>query len=94
MAALATNIGPRVHYWDVVNEAFNDDGSLRATPWLNIIGPDYLEQVFALADRYFPDAKLVYNDFSMERAGKRDAVAQMVRDLKAKNIRIDAIGVQ
>jgi endo-1,4-beta-xylanase len=94
MAALATNIGARVHYWDVVNEAFNDDGSLRATPWLNIIGPDYLEQVFALADRYFPDAKLVYNDFSMERAGKRDAVAQLVRDLKAKNIRIDAIGSQ
>lgn len=94
MAALASNIGSRVHYWDVVNEAFNDDGSLRVTPWLNIIGPDYLEQAFALADRYFPDGKLVYNDFSMERAGKRDAVAQMVRDFQAKGIRIDAIGSQ
>lgn len=94
MTALAENLGARVHYWDVVNEAFNDDGSLRVTPWLNIIGPDYLEQVFALADRHFPDAKLVYNDFSMERAGKRDAVAQMVRDFQTKGIRIDAIGSQ
>jgi endo-1,4-beta-xylanase len=94
MSALAENLGARVHYWDVVNEAFNDDGSLRDTPWRQIIGPDYLEQAFMLADRFFPDSKLVYNDFGMERASKRDAVAAMVRDLKAKNIRIDAVGTQ
>jgi endo-1,4-beta-xylanase len=94
MRALAEALGARVHYWDVVNEAFNDDGSLRDTPWRQIIGPDYLEQAFMLADRFFPDAKLVYNDFGMERAGKRDAVAAMVRDLQAKGIRIDAVGTQ
>jgi endo-1,4-beta-xylanase len=94
MAALAERIGARVHYWDVVNEAFNDDGSMRETSWKTIIGDDYLEQAFLLADRYFPDAKLVYNDFSMENSGKRDAVVRMVNDFQAKGIRIDAIGSQ
>jgi endo-1,4-beta-xylanase len=94
MAALSERIGARVHYWDVVNEAFNDDGSLRVTPWRTTIGDDYLEQAFMLADRFFPDAKLVYNDFGMENAGKREGVANLVRDLKSKGIRIDAVGSQ
>jgi len=94
MAALATHLGARVQYWDVVNEAFNDQGQLNDTPWRRIIGPDYIEQAFLLAGRYFPQAKLVYNDFSMEQPGKRDAVAQMVRDFKARGVRIDAIGSQ
>jgi endo-1,4-beta-xylanase len=94
MAALSERIGSRVHYWDVVNEAFNDDGSLRVTPWRTTIGDDYLEQAFMLADRFFPDAKLVYNDFGMENAGKREGVADLVRTLKSKGIRIDAVGSQ
>lgn len=94
MAALAEHFAGRIRYWDVVNEAFDDDGSLRATPWLAGIGPDYIEQAFLLADRHFPDAKLVYNDFGMERAGKREAVARMARDFRARGVRLDAIGTQ
>lgn len=94
MSALAERIGDRVHYWDVVNEAFNDNGAMRETQWYEIVGPDYLEQAFAMADRHFPNAKLVYNDYSMERPGKRDAVVRMVRDFQSKGIRIDAIGNQ
>jgi endo-1,4-beta-xylanase len=94
MSALSQHFGNRVQYWDVVNEAFNDDGSLRSTPWRTIIGDDYLEQAFRLAARYFPDAKLVYNDFSMENAGKRDAVVRLVQGFQARGVRIDAIGTQ
>lgn len=94
MAALAQNLGGQVQYWDVVNEAFNDDGSMRNSPWREIIGPDYLEQAFTMAARHFPNAKLVYNDYSMERPGKRDAVVSMVQDFQSKGIRIDAIGNQ
>ncbi len=94
MSALAQRLGSRVQYWDVVNEAFNDNGSMRMSQWYNIIGPDYLEVAFSLAARYFPNAKLVYNDYSMERPGKRQAVVDMVRDFQAKGIRIDAIGNQ
>jgi len=94
MSALAAHLGGHVQYWDVVNEAFDDNGGLRGTPWRMIIGEDYIEQAFRLADRHFPDAKLVYNDFSMENPGKRDAVAAMVRDFQSKGVRIDAIGSQ
>ncbi len=94
MAALAKHYGNRLEYWDVVNEAFNDDGSLRDTPWRQIIGDDYLEQVFLLAGKHFPDAKLVYNDFSLEKPAKRDAAVKLVQDFKARGVRIDAIGTQ
>jgi len=94
MSALAKHFGSRVQYWDVVNEAFNDDGSLRDTPWRTIIGADYLDQVFLLAGKHFPDAKLVYNDFSLEKPGKRDAVVNLVQGFKERGVRIDAIGTQ
>jgi endo-1,4-beta-xylanase len=94
MAALSEHFAGRIRYWDVVNEAFNDDGTLRPTPWLAGIGPDYVEQAFILADRHFPDAKLVYNDFGMESAGKREAVVDMARRFRARGVRLDAIGTQ
>jgi endo-1,4-beta-xylanase len=94
MSELGKHFGNHVQYWDVVNEAFNDDGTLRSTDWRTIIGDDYLEQAFRLAALYFPDAKLVYNDFNMESPGKRDAVVKLVRDFQAKGVRIDAIGSQ
>src|SRR2546430_7660145 len=39
----------RIRGWDVVNEALNEDGTLRPTPWLTIIGTDYLAQAFRFA---------------------------------------------
>ena len=32
----------RIRGWDVVNEAVAEDGSLRQSPWLRIIGPEYI----------------------------------------------------
>ena len=94
MSALAEHFGNRVQYWDVVNEAYNDDGTLRTTPWRTIIGDDYIEQAFVHAAQHFPDAKLVYNDFNMESPGKRDAVVKMVKTFQEHRVRIDAIGTQ
>ena len=84
----------KVFSWDVVNEAFNDDGTLRDSPWKRIIGDDYIEMAFRFADKYVPDAKLYYNDYGMTGKGKRDATIKLVKDLRSKGVRIDGVGMQ
>ncbi|MCC5846565.1 MAG: endo-1,4-beta-xylanase [Verrucomicrobia bacterium] len=85
----------RVHAWDVVNEAFMGDGSLRDSKWTQILGDDFIEQAFRIAGEELPaDVALLYNDYSMTANGRRNAVVAMVRDLKQKGIRIDGIGMQ
>ncbi len=84
----------KVDVWDVVNEAFEDDGSWRETPFYRIIGEDYIELAFIFANEADPEAELIYNDYSMYHKGRRDAVLELVRSLKEKGIRIDGVGMQ
>lgn len=80
--------------WDVVNEAVNEDGTLRQTKWLEIIGEDYIEKAFIFAREADPDAELYYNDYNNEEPAKRAGVIAIVKDLQAKGIRIDGVGIQ
>ncbi len=80
--------------WDVINEAFEDDGSYRETPYYKIIGPEYFEIAFRTAHEADPDVELYLNDYSLSKPAKREAVCRMVRSLKAKGLRIDAVGMQ
>jgi len=84
----------KVHGWDVVNEAFDEEGNMRKTRWMNIIGDDYIEKAFVWAHEADPDAELYYNDFNMWYKGKREAVVEMVNDFKARGIPIHGIGLQ
>jgi endo-1,4-beta-xylanase len=84
----------RIGGWDVVNEAFNDDGSLRESKFLKIIGKDYIKIAFETAHAADPDAELYYNDYSMAHEAKCNAVVEMVKELKTSNTRIDGIGMQ
>ena len=92
---LADRYGDHVHAWDVINETFNDDGSLRDSPWTRILGEEFIEYAFQIAGEELPDdTELLYNDYSMTRSGRRDAVVRMVNNLQSKGIRIDGIGMQ
>ena len=92
---LAERYGDYVHAWDVINETFNDDGSLRDSPWTRILGEAFIEHAFRIAEEELPsDVELLYNDYSMTRSGRRDAVVRMVNDLQSKDIRIDGVGMQ
>ncbi len=84
----------KIQSWDVVNEAINDDGSLRDSKWKQIIGDDYLEYAFTYAREADPGAQLIYNDFSLASRAKREGTLKMVKHLQSKGVRVDAIGMQ
>jgi len=84
----------RIKGWDVVNEAVDEDGSLRKSLWFEIIGPDYIAKAFQYAHEADPNAELYYNDYSVENAPKRNGVLRLVRDLQAQGIRITGVGLQ
>ena len=84
----------RIHGWDVVNEAVDEDGSMRKSPWQVGIGDDYVAKAFEFAHEADPDAELYYNDFNLEKPMKRAGVIKLVKDLQTRNVRIDGIGNQ
>jgi endo-1,4-beta-xylanase len=84
----------RIHGWDVVNEALNEDGTLRQTPWLRIIGEDYLAHAFRFAHEADPSAELYYNDYSLENAPKRNGAVRLVKGLLDQGVPVHGIGTQ
>jgi len=84
----------RIHGWDVVNEAIDEDGSLRKTPWRDGIGDDYIAKAFEFAHEADPDAQLYYNEFNLEKPAKRAGVIRLVADLQRRGLRVDGIGNQ
>jgi endo-1,4-beta-xylanase len=84
----------KIKGWDVVNEAVDEDGTLRQSPWLKIIGEDYLLKAYQFAHQADPGAQLYYNDFSMENSPKRAGVIAMIKKLQAQGAPITGIGMQ
>ena len=85
----------RIHGWDVVNEAINDQtGELRRTKWLEILGEDYLLKAFEFAREADPAAELYYNDYSLCDSVKREGVVRLVKNLQAKGAKVAGIGLQ
>jgi endo-1,4-beta-xylanase len=92
--AVAGRYKGRIGGWDVVNEALEEDGTLRKTPWLEAIGEDFVEKAFEYAHAADPQAELYYNDYNLWKPAKRDAAIRLVQRLKAKGLRVDALGEQ
>jgi len=85
----------RIFAWDVVNEALDEEGELRDTIWLRMIGPEYIEMAFRWAHEADPDALLFYNDYACEDMGcKSDAVYALVQELQEKGVPIHGVGLQ
>jgi len=84
----------RIKGWDVVNEAINDDGTMRQTLWYKIIGEDYIAKAFQFAHEADPNAELYYNDYSLENDAKRKGVIALVKKLQTAKIPIHAVGSQ
>ncbi len=84
----------RIGGWDVVNEALNEDGSLRESRWQKIIGDDYLLQAYQFAHEADPQAELYYNDYSLENKPKRDGAIALIKKLQAQGVHIAGVGLQ
>lgn len=84
----------RVHAWDVVNEAVNDDGTMRDTPWRKILGDDYLVHAFRFAKEADPKCEVYYNDYNLHLADKRDGVVRMLDSMGQSGTTVDGIGMQ
>lgn len=84
----------RVDAWDVVNEAFEDDGTPRQSLFHQILGTDYIPLAFQYAHEADPAAQLYYNDFSMNKAAKVEGVCRFFRPLIEQGLPVTAIGMQ
>ncbi|HVQ90849.1 MAG TPA: endo-1,4-beta-xylanase [Mycobacteriales bacterium] len=85
----------KIWQWDVVNEAFNDDGTPRQTIWLQQLGPGYIADAFRWAHEADPKALLFYNDYNIEGVNaKSDATYALVRQLRRDGVPIQGVGVQ
>lgn len=80
--------------WDVVNEAIEGDGSYRKSKFYEILGEEYIPYAFQCAYEADSTVQLYYNDFGMNMPAKRATVVKLINDLKARGLRIDAVGMQ
>ena len=92
ITTIVTHYKGKIDCWDVVNEAVNDDGTIRENVWYSAIGEDYIQLAFEFARKADPDAYLNYNDYSLARPEKRDGVIKLVKSLQENGIQVDGIG--
>ncbi|MFI0430984.1 endo-1,4-beta-xylanase [Mariniflexile sp. HMF6888] len=84
----------RIHSWDVVNEALNEDGTLRKSVFLNTMGKEYLTLAFKWASEADPNLDLYYNDYNMTDLKKRQGAISMIKHIKEQGVKIDGVGMQ
>lgn len=84
----------KIQSWDVVNEALNDDGTMRQSMWEKIIGDDYIAKAFEFAHQADPRAQLTYNDYDLENPAKRKGAIALIKKLQAEGVPITSVGLQ
>lgn len=84
----------KIKGWDVVNEALNEDGSLRKSIFYDLLGEDYIVTAFRLAQQADPNAELYYNDYNIEQPAKRKGAIALIKKLRQNGVRIDGVGIQ
>ena len=100
---VGTHYRGKMQSWDVVNEAVlpKDDRSdgLRKSPWMTLLGPDYIDIAFRTARQADPHALLAYNEYGLEYDNGEDEerrafTLKLLRRMKAANVPLDAVGIQ
>jgi endo-1,4-beta-xylanase len=84
----------KVQSWDVVNEALNEDGTLRKSIFLNKLGENYIVEAFRQTAAASPGTDLYYNDYNNEKPEKRAGCIAIIKKIQAAGVRIDGVGIQ
>jgi len=92
---ILTRYANDIPLWDVVNEVFEDDGSYRNSVWFEAMGVGFIETAFRQARASAPNARLLYNDYDVERNGpKSTAMFKMLQALKDRDTPLTGVGFQ
>ena len=95
LRVVAARYRTKVQSWDLVNEAFDENGKLRDSPWNKKLGPDYISTAFGTLSEIDPEARLFYNDFDLEcNPVKRGAVLSFIKNMRGNGIPIHGLGLQ
>jgi len=91
---IASRYDGKVKGWDVVNEALEEDGSLRKSIFLQKMGEEYIVEAFRLTQKAAPNTELYYNDYNIEQPKKRAGAIALIKKIQAAGVRIDGVGIQ
>lgn len=93
---VVTRYADIVDSWDVVNEVIDPSGpgGLRNSPWLQIIGPEFIDWAFEYASEVANGAALYINDYSTTDTAKRAALQNVVQGLLNRGVPVDGVGHQ
>jgi endo-1,4-beta-xylanase len=80
--------------WDVVNEALNEDGTMRKSIFLDKLGDNFVTEAFKLTQAAAPNTELYYNDYNNEQPKKRAGCIALIKKIQAAGVRIDGVGIQ
>jgi endo-1,4-beta-xylanase len=94
ITTIASRYNGKIYSWDVVNEALEEDGSMRKSIFLNTLGDDFVTEAFRLAQKAAPKTELYYNDYNIEQPKKRDGAIALIKKIQAAGVRIDGVGIQ
>jgi endo-1,4-beta-xylanase len=91
----ATHYKGQVYSWDVVNEPFNEDGTLRQDVFYNAMGSGYIADAIRTAHNADPNAKLYLNDYNIEgENAKSNGMYSLAQSLLAQGVPLNGIGFE